>query len=152
MPQKFLLKFGCLTGIISQSCFYWNIARNTGPSRWRRPFHLFSSQRVGTEDMESLVQSRLLIQHMLRPFTHRRNHYLPYYDACDNLESYLPILFPYGRGGQSSVKTNWALGWNTNSLFMLRKQASGNPALLRIWTLFFRVRCIAKEETHGAVC
>lgn len=65
---------------------------------------LSEASTVRLEDTCNMQNSQMLIGHMLRPFDHRRNHLRPSYDACHNIESYFPSLFPHGRGGPNSMK------------------------------------------------
>ncbi|KAI0562893.1 Helitron helicase-like protein [Gracilaria domingensis] len=81
------------------------------------------SKRVttGIDDSENAHHCRLLVHHMLRPFSHRRNHVLPSYDASEHLESYFPVLFPYGRGGPKTIGCHLGL-WTKVVLSVYRSR------------------------------
>lgn len=86
-----------------------------GPLDGEGLHYLAKARAVGVEELDNSANARTLIKHMLRPFTHRRSHMLPAYDAVNNLETYFPILFPFGRGGPSTTNLVLAV-WIKNAL------------------------------------
>lgn len=83
--------------------------------------HLSRSSITGVEYPDNPYNCQLLIQHMLRPFSQRRNYTLPSYDASDHLESYFPVLFPYGKGGPTST-TPYLGTWVKHALSIYRSR------------------------------
>lgn len=100
-----------------------------GPLDGEALHFLSEATTVGVEETDNWQNSQRLIQHILRPFKHRRSHMLPTSDAAYNLEAYFPCHFPYGRGGPRS--TGLQLGvWIKHALSVYRSRFASDVDFL----------------------